>query len=399
MKRSEEMVLVGYFLARCGNREGSDRPLPPPVLRTKEWSTAYACFYSSLGGGRPLSVFENSLKNARDLFDGHLDSGRVGWRDSGPGRAPLPLTSVARRVFSEWQPKSADALWNAARVYCDEAVPELPRSVLKDLEGELDDCADEIRCSSEGGVKYVLSPRRERNPSLRAKAFRLHGYRCQICTFDFGEFYGMWGYEFAEVHHRLPLGGGAPSKRTTNPKTDLVVLCANCHRMTHRKKGLSLTVDELRGKISVEGARSWCERLADAPPKAADKEPVAQEILRAKLNGQAAVAGLLGGSEVAELIVSLTEQLDDATDSVQLLGVEGAAAAAYWSLWVDVPLRFARRDQAPEHWQSFGRRNSPLGRKNTRNAVTFANAVLNYLYGGSDPVSSNRMHFGTKSPD
>jgi hypothetical protein len=48
---------------------------------------------------------------------------------------------------------------------------------------------------------------------------------------------------------------------------------------------------------------------------------------------------------------------------------------------VDVPLRFVRREQAPEHWRSFGRRNSPLGRKNTRNAITPANAVLNYLCG------------------
>lgn len=73
--------------------------------------------------------------------------------------------------------------------------------------------------------------------------------------------------------------------------------------------------------------------------------------------------------------------VDNAVDGVQLLGVEGAAAAAYWVLWVEVPLRFARRERAPVHWQSFGRRNSPLGRKNTRNAVTPANAVLNYLYG------------------
>jgi CRISP-associated protein Cas1 len=108
---------------------------------------------------------------------------------------------------------------------------------------------------------------------------------------------------------------------------------------------------------------------------------IAQELLRAKLNGQAAVARLLGSGEIAELIINLAEQLDDATDAVQLLGIEGAAAAAYWSLWVDVPLRFVRREQAPEHWRSFGRRNSPLGRKNTRNAVTPANAVLNYLYG------------------
>ena len=108
---------------------------------------------------------------------------------------------------------------------------------------------------------------------------------------------------------------------------------------------------------------------------------IAQELLRAKLKGQAAVARLLGSREVAELIVNLAEELDNATDGVQLLGVEGTAAAAYWSLWVDTPLRFARREQAPEHWQSFGRRNSPLGRKNTRNAVTPANAMLNYLYG------------------
>jgi CRISP-associated protein Cas1 len=108
---------------------------------------------------------------------------------------------------------------------------------------------------------------------------------------------------------------------------------------------------------------------------------IAQELLRAKLNGQATVARLLGSTEIAKLITNLAEQLDDATDGVQLLSIEGTAAAAYWSLWVDVPLRFARREQTPQHWQSFGRRNSPRGRKNPRNAVTPANAVLNYLYG------------------
>jgi CRISPR-associated protein Cas1 len=108
---------------------------------------------------------------------------------------------------------------------------------------------------------------------------------------------------------------------------------------------------------------------------------IAQELLRAKLKGQAAVARLLGSSEISELILNLAEELDDAADAIQLLGIEGAAAAAYWAMWVGVPLGFARRDQAPEHWQRFGRRNSPLGRKNTRNAVTPANAVLNYLYG------------------
>jgi CRISPR-associated endonuclease Cas1 len=107
---------------------------------------------------------------------------------------------------------------------------------------------------------------------------------------------------------------------------------------------------------------------------------ITQEILRAKLNGQAAVAKLLGSSETGRLIINLASELDAATNTGQLLAIEGTAATAYWSLWLSMPLRFARRSQVPEHWQSFGRRNSPLGRKNTRKAVSPANAILNYLY-------------------
>jgi CRISPR-associated protein Cas1 len=107
---------------------------------------------------------------------------------------------------------------------------------------------------------------------------------------------------------------------------------------------------------------------------------ITQEILRAKLTGQADVARLLGSDETARLIISLASELDGATNAGQLLAIEGTAAVAYWTLWVPMPLRFARRDQLPEHWQSFGRRNSPLGQKNTRHAVSPANAILNYLY-------------------
>lgn len=118
MKRSDEMVLVGYFLARCGEKEcGSTKP--PRVLGAESWDNAYACFYPSLGAGRTLVTFRNSLKNARDLFDGHLDSGRVGWREPGSDRAPAPLTSTADQVYASWQPKSEEALWEAVRVFYD----------------------------------------------------------------------------------------------------------------------------------------------------------------------------------------------------------------------------------------------------------------------------------------
>jgi CRISPR-associated endonuclease Cas1 len=107
---------------------------------------------------------------------------------------------------------------------------------------------------------------------------------------------------------------------------------------------------------------------------------IARELLRTKLNGQAVIAGLLGSTETAKLIIGVAGGLDAATNAGHLLAIEGTAAIAYWSLWLPIPLRFARRDQVPEHWQVFGRRNSPLGQKNTRHAISPANAMLNYLY-------------------
>ncbi len=106
---------------------------------------------------------------------------------------------------------------------------------------------------------------------------------------------------------------------------------------------------------------------------------IAREILRVKLNGQAAVARLLGSGEVAELITNFANDLDAATDATRLLAIEAMAATAYWPLWVAVPLRFARLYQTPEHWRTFGGRHSPLSGKPLK-AASPGNAILNYLY-------------------
>jgi CRISPR/Cas system-associated endonuclease Cas1 len=60
---------------------------------------------------------------------------------------------------------------------------------------------------------------------------------------------------------------------------------------------------------------------------------------------------------------------------------ESQAAAAYWSAWSDVAVRFARSEAAkvPEHWLRFGARSSLLT-GGPRLAVNPANALLNYLY-------------------
>ncbi len=95
-----------------------------------------------------------------------------------------------------------------------------------------------VKARTEGGKKVYVSVRRERDPNLRADAIKLHGFDCMACGFNFEKHYGETGKDFIEVHHVVPL---AEAGRTeTNPETDLIVLCANCHRITHRRKNICL---------------------------------------------------------------------------------------------------------------------------------------------------------------
>jgi 5-methylcytosine-specific restriction protein A len=72
----------------------------------------------------------------------------------------------------------------------------------------------------------------------------LHGVRCQACGFDFSEFYGVLGEGFIEIHHRTPVSRMGPDYVVV-PSTDLVPLCANCHRMVHREDP-PIPVEEIR---------------------------------------------------------------------------------------------------------------------------------------------------------
>ncbi len=102
---------------------------------------------------------------------------------------------------------------------------------------------------TEGVIKVRISKTIERSPKLRQEALDIHGYKCQACSFDFELTYGKWGKEFAEVHHIKPLSDLKGEKQETNPLIDLAILCANCHRMVHRKKGITLSLDELKIKM------------------------------------------------------------------------------------------------------------------------------------------------------
>jgi predicted HNH restriction endonuclease len=89
----------------------------------------------------------------------------------------------------------------------------------------------------------------ERSAGVRRAALAIHGPKCQVCGFSFSKTYGKIGAGFAEVHHLEPFKN-VRSAKFVNPATDVVVLCANCHRMVHRRDP-PLTPNELRASVEL----------------------------------------------------------------------------------------------------------------------------------------------------
>ena len=101
------------------------------------------------------------------------------------------------------------------------------------------------------GRKYISQHiRYERNPQNRRKAILLQGHVCRICGFDFGKVYGTsLADDYIEVHHIRQLSEG---QQNVDPSKDLITVCANCHRMLHRRKTNNISVSELQEIESVK---------------------------------------------------------------------------------------------------------------------------------------------------
>ncbi len=109
----------------------------------------------------------------------------------------------------------------------------------------------EAEMSAAEGRKLLRMHRtRERNRGLVARKKRLvlstfGRLACEVCDFDFSAVYGSRGEGFAERHHIQPIAESAPGRRTN--LSDLAVVCANCHRMLHRRPWMS--APELRALV------------------------------------------------------------------------------------------------------------------------------------------------------
>lgn len=92
--------------------------------------------------------------------------------------------------------------------------------------------------ADEGEVLRREHLRRERDPKLRRRKVadakrRGQPVACEACHFDFGWTYGEHGVDYIECHHRVPLH---VTGQTRTRLEDLALVCANCHRMIHRRR-------------------------------------------------------------------------------------------------------------------------------------------------------------------
>ncbi|SKB40636.1 5-methylcytosine-specific restriction enzyme A [Sphingobacterium nematocida] len=153
--------------------------------------------------------------------------------DSYTGKGMSSTSRLDKEVFQEFK-NQKDLLRKLATAI--KATLEYP-----DINAEILNAREDIEDSdferSEGTVLYRYHLARERNATLvkkkKQQALKLHGkLECELCSFDFFKTYGEIGYGFIECHHRTPLYELTES--TVTKLDDLMLVCANCHRMLHR---------------------------------------------------------------------------------------------------------------------------------------------------------------------
>lgn len=120
-----------------------------------------------------------------------------------------------------------------------------------EIEADVDsEAAEEPTARPEGAARRYYGKRYERDPINRRRAIEIHGCICTVCGFDFEAVYGERGKGFIEIHHTKPLSD-VEEEMEIDPRTDLVPICANCHRMIHRRRDDVLNTYELKAALNV----------------------------------------------------------------------------------------------------------------------------------------------------
>lgn len=98
--------------------------------------------------------------------------------------------------------------------------------------------------AAEGKAYIAEITFRSRNRSLVEAKKTGSEMRCEICGFSFSEKYGPLGKGYIIAHHIRPISFGPTRTRLD----DVVLVCANCHAMIHRRRP-PLSPNELRRRL------------------------------------------------------------------------------------------------------------------------------------------------------
>lgn len=161
------------------------------------------------------------------------------------GDEPYSIGLAVKRIALQYRYDHA-AVHTRAR-----AIREALSAQLAVLSEDLPQQSDETdKTYQEGRARFTLHRRQERNQQLvhsklSSTKARTGHLACEVCSFDFEATYGELGKGFAECHHLLPLSVTGETETRLN---DLAVVCANCHRMLHRRSpdGRLPTLEQLR---------------------------------------------------------------------------------------------------------------------------------------------------------
>ncbi len=118
-------------------------------------------------------------------------------------------------------------------------------------EEELNDIESIFESREEGSSTQRFVTVYERDPLLRKQAIAIHGDTCAACGFSFKEAYGDYAAGFIHIHHTKPISEFEGAVKV-NPMTDLVPLCANCHAVVHRRKDVTLSLEQLKQLLTIK---------------------------------------------------------------------------------------------------------------------------------------------------
>lgn len=240
---NDHLALESYLMNRFGGDADKvsaymrvlEVELPKLLTGNGNFSSAYQSIYD-LQDGKEIEILRSQIKSKliskiKDMesnprYTEALRVYRLFWKSRSQDKSPLPVPGEEKSAVGKAKP------------------PVEQKTIF--LEGvEAESQPEEYRI---------------RNRQLREACIEhfktLHNGRsvCECCGFDFAIAYDIED-DYIEVHHRFPFSH-TEGEHPVNAETDLVPLCANCHRMIHHNMGGNgncMSLEELkkkyRGKI------------------------------------------------------------------------------------------------------------------------------------------------------